>query len=94
MVGELVLGGLIKGKNTEIKSGIPILSDLPFIGPLFGAQSVDLNRTELILLITPRVVRGREEARDVTAELRERFEAVLELERVGPRRPRRFKREE
>ncbi len=80
--GETVaLGGLIRDKKEKTSTGIPILSTLPLIGPLFGARTDDADRTELLILITPRVVRNQAEARAVTDELRQRLRAVVPLER-------------
>ncbi len=86
----VTLGGLIREQSTQDKSGIPGLNDLPLIGPLFGNQSRDLRRTELLVLLTPRVVRNQQEARDLTRDLSRRFQTVLELRETGITQPRRF----
>ena len=84
--GETVaLGGLIRDKKTRSKSGIPFLSRIPILGALFGATSEDEERTELLVLITPRVVKDQQEARDVTEELRRRLRAVIPL--IRPAQP-------
>jgi len=74
----ILIGGLISEQDSRTKSGIPFLSQLPIIGWLFGQDTDDLTRTELIVLITPRVVRDADEARRVTEEVRSR---MRELER-------------
>jgi type II secretory pathway component GspD/PulD (secretin) len=51
--------------------------DVPVLGQLFRGKSDSKRRTELIVLITPYVVRDRKEARSVTAQFRERVEDVL-----------------
>jgi general secretion pathway protein D len=66
----IALGGLIQDNRTVGKSGIPILMDIPYLGALFGVRTVSNKRTELIVLITPHVVRDRNSARAVTEELR------------------------
>jgi type II secretion system protein D len=53
--GTLVLGGLIRQAQTNQKSGIPYLSRLPVIGPLFRSTTKDKARTELVILIRPEV---------------------------------------
>ena len=75
----VALGGLIKDKRTKITAGVPLLSRLPFIGALFGTKQDDTERTELLVLITPRVVRNQMEARRMTDELRRRVRAVRPL---------------
>ena len=72
----IVLGGLIRDAELDGTSGIPILSDIPVIGNLFKTTSNSNDRTELLVLITPHVVRDRQEGRDVTAELRNRLRAL------------------
>jgi len=77
----LVLGGLIKDGNTQGSLGIPLLSRIPVIGALFGTQTQDSNRTELLVVITPRVVRTPYDAREVGVEMRDRmrgFRALVE----------------
>ena len=76
----VVLGGMIRERRTFAKSGIPILSDIPYIGPLFGVNDNKADRTELLVMITPRVVRNQYEARSVTDELRKRMHAVVTLD--------------
>ena len=77
----IVLGGLIQDQQNNTKNGLPGLTRIPFIGPLlFGRTSDSSTRTELIVLIRPRVVRNPEEARDVTEELRNRLIGLKELE--------------
>ena len=87
--GETVaLGGLIQDQETDSVSGIPILSDLPLIGNLFKVTEKATKRTELLVLITPRVVRNQAEARRVTDELRRRLSTVTPLEdRIRGHRP-------
>jgi general secretion pathway protein D len=71
----LVLGGLIRDNDTTGKNGIPGLVDIPILGGLFGTQSRSYQRTELLVVITPRVVRSDIDAREVGAELRERMKS-------------------
>lgn len=77
----IVLGGLIRDSQTYNESGIPILYKLPVIGKLFGATKDDTSRTELLILITPRVVRNRNEAKDITEEFRRKLKGIPPLEK-------------
>lgn len=70
----IVLGGLIKDKTVTSSGGVPFLHTLPIIGSLFGSTSATKDRTELIVLLTPRVVRNQYEAQMVTEELRQKLE--------------------
>ena len=62
-------------------SGVPLLSEIPYLGNLFKTTSDSTVRTELLVLITPRVVRDQSEAAAVTDELRKRLRALSPLER-------------
>ncbi len=72
----LVLGGLIQDNSSNGNSGVPVLKDVPVVGALFGARNRNTNRTELVVVITPRVVRSDDEARGVSQELRERLQSL------------------
>jgi len=72
----LVLGGLIKTKRDEGRTGIPFLSRIPILGLLFGSRDNNFEKTELIILITPRVVTSPEEGRRITDEMRQRTPEV------------------
>jgi general secretion pathway protein D len=79
--GETVaLGGLIKDNQTDIRSGIPILSEIPILGALFRTTTRATARTELLVLLAPRVIRSAKEARDVTEELRTRMRALSPID--------------
>jgi general secretion pathway protein D len=70
--GETVaLGGLISNQVTKGRSTLPLLGDIPVLGHVFGDTTSGLVRTELIVLLTPHVVRTPVDARAVTEELRE-----------------------
>jgi general secretion pathway protein D len=76
----VALGGLIKDRNEESISGVPLLSSIPLFGNLFKTTGTSVRRTELLVLITPRVVRDRREALEVTDELRRRLSTLGPLE--------------
>jgi general secretion pathway protein D len=76
----VALGGLIKDKRTKTSTGIPFLSRIPVLGALFGSKASTGDRTELLILITPRVIRNEDEARVVTEELRKRVRALNPLD--------------
>ncbi len=72
----MVLGGLIRDDKNNGSSGLPILSDIPILGALFGAKTESSTRRELIITITPRVVNDNQQARDVTAEFRKKLSGM------------------
>jgi general secretion pathway protein D len=72
----IALGGLIRQNKTNGRSGLPFLSDLPLIGNLVSSTSTSTDRTELLILLTPRLVRDPDEARAVTQELQRRLQGL------------------
>lgn len=72
----VILGGLISDRVTEASGGVPILKDIPMLGKLFGSTNTEGNRRELLVLITPRVIRSAEEANKITEEYRTRFRGL------------------
>ena len=53
-----ILGGLITDQDVQTANRVPFLGDLPILGRLFASQKDSKDKTELILSITPRLVRG------------------------------------
>ncbi len=70
----LVLGGLIRENKAYTKSGVPFLKDIPLLGALFGQTVTSTTRTELIVMLTPKIVRNASEAKKVTDEYRRKLE--------------------
>jgi general secretion pathway protein D len=78
--GETIaLGGLIRDSKSRTRAGLPIASKIPLIGGLFGSTSNNKRRTELIVLITPRVVRSQQESDDLMDELQEEFKRLRKV---------------
>ena len=69
----IVLGGLIRNSETENASGVPVLQQIPALGKLFGNTSAKNRRTELVVLLTPRVVRNQDDAQKITDEFRKKL---------------------
>ncbi len=72
----VVLGGLIQDTQTDAESGIPVLHRIPVLGRLFGQTRNEVRRTELLVLITPRVIRSRDDARGITEEFRRKLKGI------------------
>lgn len=69
----IALGGLIQESNNRNNAQVPGAGDIPVLGALFRNRSDTVAKTELLILITPRVIRNGQEARAVTEELRQRI---------------------
>lgn len=78
--GETIaLGGLIQDSKSETGSGIPLLRRIPWIGSLFGSDDHSTTRTELIVLITPHVIRTADETEDAMDDLRREFRGLRRM---------------
>ena len=75
----VLLGGLIQQNESVTDTGIPGLNRIPILGRLFGTMDHSRSRTELIVLITPRVITSSEEAKQVTDEYQRKFESLAPL---------------
>ena len=72
----VLLGGLIQQTDSVQDNGVPFLNRIPVFGRLFGTTDRNRTRTELIVLITPRIIRNPEEARQNTDDYENRFESL------------------
>ncbi|MBV8536352.1 MAG: type II secretion system secretin GspD [Alphaproteobacteria bacterium] len=69
--GETIgLGGLIKDTNSYSNQGVPWLTNVPILGALFGTRDNSVQRTELLVLLTPRVIQDQRGARALTEDMR------------------------
>jgi len=75
----IILAGLIREEKTNANQGLPFLAKIPILGGLFGTQQWGDNRTELIILITPRVLTDTQDAAAITAEYRKRLTGLEPL---------------
>ncbi len=75
----MVLGGLISERSNNGSAGIPFLSQIPILGAIFGKQSRNTTKTELILLITPRVANNVVQGKEISDELRRKMGETKDL---------------
>ncbi len=78
----LVIAGIIKERKNEVIKGIPFLYKLPLIGNLFRRTQQKIERTELVILITPRYVTGKE-GKELTKDEIERINKAIQPMRLG-----------
>ena len=73
---SVVLGGLMNETQNDKNNGIPILKDIPYIGWLFGKQTKSIEKQELIVVITPKVIANRVDAKKVTNEFKRKLSGI------------------
>ncbi|MEM6678150.1 MAG: secretin N-terminal domain-containing protein [Pseudomonadota bacterium] len=66
----VLLGGLIQNRLQLAEGGIPVLRQIPLFGNLFGTKASDVDRVELLILVTPRAIRTGREIERITREVR------------------------
>ena len=78
---SVVLGGLIREKAESTSSGLPFLHSIPVVGSLFGKDTLADERTELLVIITPRALYNESELREVSQEMRKQVRHMELLEK-------------
>ncbi len=57
----ILLGGLISEDKTNAENAVPVLSNIPVLGNLFKGQDNDRTKTELVMLVTPKVIENNDQ---------------------------------
>jgi general secretion pathway protein D len=83
----LVLGGLIRERHATEDRGIPVMKNIPLLGYFFGAKARTINKTELLILITPRVIGTALDASRITDQMRRATPEIEQSIRRAPRQP-------
>jgi general secretion pathway protein D len=77
---SIILGGFIRNATTKNSAGVPLLKDLPLLGALFSSRSSSKDRTELLVLMRPTVLKTPEIAAMATGEEKSRMPGVIAAE--------------
>jgi general secretion pathway protein D len=80
----IILGGLIQDKATNQRGGVPLIMEVPVIGPLFKNKEDTIRRTELLVAITPRVVKDSRQIRAIAEEFRDKINFTTRPQRSAP----------
>jgi len=75
----IAIGGFIRENNDLSSARIPLLGQIPGLGVLFGNTQRSSGRTELIVMITPHVLRTHDDADAATEELKTKLKEVQKL---------------
>jgi general secretion pathway protein D len=83
----IVLAGMIQDKSTRSRDQVPIVGNIPFIGNAFKSKTDTILRTELLIAITPQVIKDSQQISAVTAEFRDSLNMSTRPQRkAGPDR--------
>jgi general secretion pathway protein D len=75
----VALGGLIRDNISKGKDGVPFLKDIPGLGAAFRSTNNTQRRTELLVFITPRIIRNTDEAKEMTDYLRGKLQGATQV---------------
>jgi general secretion pathway protein D len=81
---SLMLGGLMQNSRTNTANQLPVVGDIPVFGNAFKNKNDTVAKTELLIMITPHVVRSIGEAREITEEYKRQ---ILDISRHAIARP-------
>ena len=81
---SIILGGLIQDRADNRRDQVPLVGEVPLIGNLFKSKLDQIVRTELLIAITPRIVRDDSQIRAITEEFRARINLTTRPQRQGP----------
>ena len=76
----IVLGGFFQEKSVIIRKQVPLLGDIPIAGNMFRGQDDDIDRVEIIFLLTPRIIRDEQ-----LYEMGQESLEIMDTVRVGVR---------
>ncbi|CAO4152171.1 type II secretion system secretin GspD [Methylorubrum extorquens] len=79
---SLAIGGMVQEKAQITNESVPVLGDLPIVGPAFRNRIDGRVRTELIVFIRPKVIRGTVEADRIAEDFRQQFRAMMPIRPV------------
>jgi general secretion pathway protein D len=74
----VVIGGLIRDDKIAVETKVPLLSDIPLIGGLFKYDKDQLQKTNLLIFITPHIMSSQEDMEQITSDKKTEIESVLE----------------
>ncbi|HTU65576.1 MAG TPA: type II secretion system secretin GspD, partial [Steroidobacteraceae bacterium] len=78
--GETIaLGGLIRESRSRGGSGLPFLRRIPLLGELFGSTQRNGRRTELIVLMTPKVIKSADDSAELLEKMRQDFKSLRQV---------------
>jgi general secretion pathway protein D len=81
---SIILGGLIQDRADRGRDQVPLVGEVPLLGNLFKSKLDQIARTELLIALTPRIVRDDAQVRAITEEFRARIILTTRPQRQGP----------
>ena len=80
---SVVLAGLIREISNDSSSGIPLLHNIPGLGFLFGVKGDSSQRTELLIIITPKIIKRQSELKTSTDRILKKYQSLFDLREIN-----------
>jgi general secretion pathway protein D len=81
----IILAGMIQDKSTRVRDQVPLLGNIPLLGNAFKTKNDSVQRTELLIAITPQIIKDSQQIDAVTSELRDSLNFSTRAQRgTGP----------
>lgn len=81
---SIILAGLMQDKASRVRDQVPLFGNIPLLGLAFKNKTDTISRTELMIAITPQVIRDDSQVAAVTAEFRDRINFSTRPQRRAP----------
>ena len=81
--GTVIVGGIIKEKSEENNQSVPFVSEINLLSKLFGSTTSKTVRTEMVVLITGRIVDEHSNLDEITARYKQALKAITDMEKQG-----------
>jgi general secretion pathway protein D len=82
--GTIVLAGMMQDKATRTRQQVPLIGDIPLIGNAFKNKDDAITRTELLIAISPHIVKDNHQVNEIAAEFRDRLNFNTRAQRATP----------
>ena len=81
---SIVLAGMMQDRSSISKEQVPIIGDIPYVGSLFKNKNNTIRRTELLIAITPQVIRDPGQLSGIATEFRDKMNFTTRPQRQTP----------
>jgi hypothetical protein len=82
----VVIGGLISDDISNSTAKVPFISEIPILGNLFKSTQAERRKINLLIFLTPSIVRGPQNHRDLSLDRRDRFKSFMEEQHIPNKR--------
>jgi general secretion pathway protein D len=83
----IVIGGLISDSINAQESRVPFIAEIPVLGNLFRTQTRNKNKINLLIFLTPHIIKNEEDAAEVSVAERDRFRDIMDRDGTPRRNP-------